>query len=197
MKPSKAHIDNVRDGRTNAQIAEALSSVLRKPIPLAVFENWLFDRKLAVRGLDGAWQGPFIDVIGNEQLPLEIRHGLASLFQHVNKPRSTVLGVDQPDYGVQANQLIGGLVLLNVITQELHDEFDLLGGGHLYATGVTEQEVADAIAEYDAEEATREAREALIESYEAAIGANVDLHTMTMAEIVAGLRAAADALEAG
>lgn len=63
-------------------------------------------------------------------------------------------------------------------------------GGRRYGA-VTAQEVADVIAA----EAARLERETLITDYETATGLYVDLHTQTRAQVVAGLRSAADHVE--
>lgn len=102
----------------------------------------------------------------------------------------------QPDEGaviVAVNQIAtaNAAQLLNGYTaQSFTDELMALTGGLRYLN-VTAQQVADVIAEHNA----LLARQQLISDYESATGAHIDLHTMDRAQIVAGMRAAADQLE--
>lgn len=63
-------------------------------------------------------------------------------------------------------------------------------GGRKYGA-VTTQDVVDSFNAYNA----KVAREQLIADYEAALGQHVDIHTMTRAEVVAGIQAAATQVE--
>lgn len=153
MTPSYDHIAPLQAAELpNAEIAEALSLMLAAAVPAQELENYFDARNLAERGLTG-WEGPLIDAIGNEAMPAELRTGLSDLFKHLNKPRATQIDTHTPDYGVASHRLMAGLVAVGLITEDDHAAFDLLGGGHLYPEGVSEQEVADAIAAHEAAEA--------------------------------------------
>lgn len=153
MTPSYEHIAPLLAAElSHADIAQALSLMLAAPVPAADLENYFDDRNLAERGLSG-WEGPLVTAISNQALPVELRAGLEDLFKHLNKPRSTQINTHEPDYGVQSHLMMAGLVAAGIITEDDHAAFDLLGGGHLYPAGVSEQEVADAIAAHEAAEA--------------------------------------------
>ena len=196
MTPDYKHIAPLRADNTPAEIAQALSCMLIKPILLADIENWLDFSNLAERD-DTGWIGPLADTRTDPAIPQLIRDGVSDLFKHLNKTRATELHVNEAEYGVKAHSLLEGLSAFLISTDEHHAEFDALGGGHLYPDGVSEQEVADVIAAFDAAEAVQAAQGLKEQKYADAMNTHVNpvLANGSEADLVAGMRAAADAIE--
>lgn len=182
-------------GKSHAEAAAALSASSVRAIAISDLENWLDRENLAERGVTGAWEGPLIDLIGNPAYPVELRNGVADLFKHINKPRSTAVDTADPLYAQQAAKLLTGLTMVGALTADQRAAFIMLGGGLRHVTPVTEADVV----EHLAERAALDAHRSLIDELEQALGKHVNRHDMaaTRASLVADVHAAADDLEAG
>lgn len=145
-------------GLSDAEIAALIDSSTLTDIPVADLENLLDFEGLAKRNpITGAWEGPLADEIVNNVYGLG--PALGELFSHINKPRSTVVDTTVSPWGLNAKALTDGLVAAGLLTTDQQVAFYALGGGRPNE-GITEQDVVDARAEYDAEVAAEAAEEA-------------------------------------
>lgn len=196
---------------TDAEIAALLSASTVSDIPIAELENFFDFEGLAKRNpLTGAWEGTLPDEVTNNVFGLG--PGLAALFSHINKPRSLVVDTTVSPWASNALALVSGLLAAGLITQDQFDGFYALGGGRPNADAV-EQDVIDARAAWQAEEAAIAAEEAARQAEAAAQQAKADwvaaywgLHNSNVAPIldgesiddvalVAALRSLADSIE--
>lgn len=191
-------------GLADDQIASILSSFTIKDIPLAEVENFLDFEGLAARNpVTGNWEGALVNVIGGASQ--ELSDGVSELFVHLNKPRSTSIATTQEEWAIKSSSLLAGLISANVITSQQSSGFIALGSGLRHGV-VTGADVAQSRTDYNdmlaQEEARRQAEEAkfalteeFYETYNTHVASVLDAESPTKAEIIAGLRAAADALE--
>ena len=172
-----------QDGKTDAEIAALLSAVTPAPILIADLENFLDFEGLAKRNpLTGTWEGVLPDEVSNNVYGLG--PGLAALFSHVNKPRSTHVDTTVDPWATSAHSLLGGLLATGLITASQYDDFYALGGGHDH--DVTEQDVADARDLWQAEEAERLAEEAAALDRQNWVNEYWTQHNSTVAPILDG-----------
>ena len=172
-----------QDGKTDAEIAALLSAVTPAPILIADLENLLDFEGLAKRNpLTGAWEGPLPSEVSNNVYGLG--PGLAGLFSHVNKPRSTHIDTTVDPWASSAFALLGGLLAAGLITQAQHDSFYSLGGG--LRQPVSAQDVANARALWQAEEAARLADEAAALDLQNWVNAYWSQHNSTVAPVLDG-----------
>tara|TARA_Y100000385_G_C13017317_1_gene604475 strand:- start:700 stop:1317 length:618 start_codon:yes stop_codon:yes gene_type:complete len=191
-------------GLADEQIASILSSFTKKDILLAEVENFLDFEGLAARNpVTGNWEGLLVSVIGGASQ--ELSDGVSELFVHLNKPRSTSISTTQEEWATKCSLLLMGLVSSNVITSEQSNGFIDLGGGLLHGL-LSAQDVDDSRQSYnnmrEEEESRRqqeEAKLALTEEFFAAYNANVapvlDQEVIEKAQLIQGLRDAANQLE--
>lgn len=196
------HIQPLEDaGLSDAEIVALLDASTATDIPVADLENFLDFEGLAKRNpITGAWEGPLADEIVNNVYGLG--PSLGELFSHINKPRSTVVDTTVSPWGLNAKALTDGLVSAGLLTADQQVAFYALGGGRPNE-GITEQDVADARAEYAAEVAEREAidnHSDWIDDFFGRYNLNIapvldDSPSRDNAALVAALRALADDLE--
>tara|TARA_R100000406_G_scaffold32567_1_gene21316 strand:+ start:4278 stop:4880 length:603 start_codon:yes stop_codon:yes gene_type:complete len=161
----------------NAEKAALLSSLTGNPIDLQALENLLGDEGLAWRDeITGNWSGPIPALV---ELGGELGEGVAELLRHLNKIRSVHIESDKPEWALKCSSLLAGLVIAGVITQEQSDKVIALGGGLRHGV-ISEQDIADAIAEEDArvaqeavDAANYEAHMQQIEKWTEAYNANI------------------------
>ena len=138
-------------GLTDVEIAALLAASTLSDIPVGELENYLTFQGLAVRNpLTGAWEGPLPDEITNNVYGLG--DGLASLFSHINKPRSVVIDTTVSPWATDAAALTAGLVAAGLLTPQQRDDFYDLGGGRPNAS-VVEADVVAARQVYQDEQA--------------------------------------------
>ena len=189
---------------TDAEIAALISSSTLSDIPIADLENFFDFEGLAKRNaLTGAWEGTLPDEVTNNVYGLG--PGLASLFSHINKPRSVVVDTTVSPWSTDAWALTNGLLAAGLITQSQLDGFYALGGGRPDA-GAVEQDVVDSRDAWAAAEAARQADEAAQELHTAWVSAYWTQHNSTVAPVLdagavddaslaAALRSLADSIE--
>ena len=174
-------------------IAEHLSHITAKPILIADVENFLDFNGLANRNpITGAWEGVLPSIVTTEGHPLAA--GLASLFTHINKPRSINIDTTQIPWCDSAWALLGGLVTAGAITSQQRDEFYALGGGLPYA-GTTAQDISDLRNEYSLIQSAKIVREDANMLYNVHISPVMNSPTVTTAQIITAMQAMIAALE--
>ncbi len=157
----------LEDEMTDAEIAALLAASTTSDIPVGELENYLTFQGLATRNpFTGSWEGTLPDEISNNVYGLG--PGLAALFSHINKPRSTVIDTTVSPWSSDAAALTGGLVAAGLLSVEQRDDFYALGGG-LPNAGLTEAEVTQSRVNWEAAEAQRQAEEEARQAEEAAL----------------------------
>lgn len=184
-------------GKTDAEIAAILGTLRERPVPLAELEAKLtLWGVLSRHPVTNERQGPLVNTATNGG-PLQ--PVAAQLLSWLGSSRSQQISVNTPDvapiWAAGMSAMVAGGILTPV-------QAGILNGlaGDLVFTGVSEQDVADSRASYQADEAARIAAEhlAMLRSgYHAQFGAILNqIGTVEQPAAVVSLRAIADALEA-
>lgn len=179
---------------TDQQIRDALNADMRlvrdaqiQPLQRMMVRSGMV-RSVGFAGATGIIAGLY-DTFNDEgkRIADEFLVALVSPFPYpCSQPaEGTVLVQVNTIANANAGQLLNGYT-----AQSFTAELTAITGGRKYGT-VTTQQVTDV----RAAEAARVDRETLVTDYESALGEHVDIHTMTRAEVVTGMRAAADQVE--
>lgn len=133
--------DLVAAGRTPEQIAALLAVRTVRPLLIADLENYVFQQGIARRnGITGAWQGPLIDAMQNDQFPAELRAGIEELMSFVNNRTSVSIDTTKEPRASQNAALLPGLLQTGVLTERQVGEILAMAGGYRYP-GLTAQSV--------------------------------------------------------
>lgn len=194
----------IGSGMTFGEILVELEGLTLVDINIADLENYLDFEGLAKRNpVTGAWEGTLVDIM---QSSSPLAGGLGELFSHINKPRSVVVATTEKTWAMKADALLDGLQSGGVISVEQVEGFYSMGGGKKYP-GVTLQDISDAIASENAEQAEIAAADAKNEAviqiqndyavvYNANFAPVLDGDSPSKAACIAALRDMADQWEA-
>lgn len=123
----------IEDGKTPEQIASLLAVRTAKPLLIADLENYVFQNGIARRnGITGAWQGPLIDAMQNQNFPSELRDGIEELMSFINNRTSVSIDTTKELRASQNATLLPGLLQTGVLTQEQVGEILALAGGYKF-----------------------------------------------------------------
>ena len=150
---------------TNAEAVAQYKDLTIDPISCGEVEFFLSQNGLAKRNaITGSWEGVLIDAIST--FP-----DLATLFEHLNGPRSlTVNTAEQPWAGL-CGDLLASLLAASVITQEAADDFIALGGGYAYPN--LDEAYFQDIRDAETQRLADEAAQAIEDGYRAAFDAKL------------------------
>lgn len=125
---------------TDAEQVAILQSITRGPISVANVIQYFDEQDLGeLDPIDNAWTGTLVDIIRNDQMPLELRSGLRDLFKHLAKRTSETVDTTDPTVALQTATLLGVLIQIGIITTEQRDAFYALDSGRPYKELTVEQ----------------------------------------------------------
>lgn len=177
--------------KTDAELAALLPALSSKPISTSEVEALLRDKGYARRSAFGSqtFVGTLPDVAVNPAYPESLRDGLDLFFGYLMTD-AIEINCHKEKYGATTAALLSGLLAIGVFTQTDIDDFYALGGGLPWADE-TEQTIASARLANESKEVFYQQITHLMDIYLSP--AEITLNKTTY---VAGLRSAADWLEA-
>ena len=128
------------ENMTNAEAVAYYSPLTFSHIPCGDLENLLDWAGKAKRNpVTGAFEGSLIDFMNSNAVPA-LSDGLAELFSHLNKPRSTGCDTHEQPWGSKMADLLSGLEAVGQIDAQLTADVVALGGGYAHE-GITEADI--------------------------------------------------------
>jgi len=177
--------------KTDAELAALLPVLSARPINTSAVEALLRDKGYARRSAFGsqAFVGGLPDLAVNPGYPESLREGLDLFFGYLMTD-ALEINCHREMYGATTSALLAGLLQLGVFTQDDVDDFYALGGGRPYVNE-TEQTIAAARVAKESKDVFYQQLTHLMDTYISPAEITLDKTTY-----VAGLRSAADWLEA-
>jgi len=186
-------------GETTADIAGWLAWKLRRPINLNVLDNFLESEGLLVREGLGTFSGSLWDANENVATAPADKNKIGRLGKVLENRNLANLDMTDLKTANWVSLLFTHLVADGQLVQANYDDLIVLGNGLRHAGGVTEQDVIDEIAAYDAGVISGAARDKLVIDVAEALNTLVNpaVAANDRAAVVAGLAAASTQVEAG
>lgn len=184
-------------GKTDAQIAAILSTVRRKPVPLADLEANL--TLWGILGRDPVTNNRSGSLVTAATNASQIQPVAQQLLSWLGSARSQQISTDTAEVAPVWAAGIAGMVAATILTQAQADVLNGLAGDLRHGT-VTEQQVSDARTAHEAAVAAEEAAEVIAQqrnSYRARFDSVLNqIGTVEQSQAVTALRTIADELEA-
>lgn len=177
---------------TDAEIVAKLKTVTNGNIPTDKIQEWLFDKGLWFVGPGGVMQGLLQTVYAANETPLQVRQGLAEFYAAVWASGKKEIRTTDVTHASRIAQAIGLIAQQAPQVQSLAASFYALDGGLRWPNLTVEQFASDRI-DYEAAEQKRQFVASYNEQFNELVSPK--LTDGTPEEVIAGLRALADALE--
>ncbi len=146
-------------GMTNAEAVAYYGPLTAYYIPCSELENLLGYAGLANRNaVTGAWEGSLIDFMNSNAVPA-LSDGLAELFSHLNKPRSTGCDTHEQPWASKMSDLLAGLEAVAQIDAAFTADVVALAGGYAHE-GLVEADI-QALRDEEAERVAAEEAQAI------------------------------------